>query len=149
MGYRNIGPEDGWSDPCYVDDWGNVVPLERVVEERKREALKEEVKKEIKRELEYEALKNTPRPGIGVHYESEELRKQCEEEMSKVKVEPPVEPPKTSEVEFPYWQGINLIVQTYLQSNGLVAVKKEKYDQLCRENYDMHMELGRIEERNR
>lgn len=134
MAYRNIGPEDGWSDPVYVDDWGNVVPLEVVLEERRQQDIVDRVKAELKEEAKEEARKKAM---PHVVYESEELRKQCEAEMAKVekrrkpKVQP--QPREPSDSDFPYWQGVNLIIQTYLQRNGLVVVKKEKYEQICEE----------------
>lgn len=54
--YRIVGNEDGWSEPIYADEYGNIVSKEEV----ERERLKEEIKAEIKREIQLdtsEALK--------------------------------------------------------------------------------------------
>lgn len=47
--YRIIGNEDGWSEPIYADEYGNIVSKEEVERER--------LKDEIKRELQYEKQK--------------------------------------------------------------------------------------------
>ena len=44
--YRIIGNEDGWSEPIYADEYGNIVSKEEV----ERERLKDEIKAEIKQE---------------------------------------------------------------------------------------------------
>lgn len=44
--YRIIGNEDGWSEPIYADEYGNIVSKEEV----ERERLKDEIKRELQKE---------------------------------------------------------------------------------------------------
>ena len=44
--YRIIGNEDGWSEPIYADEYGNIVSKEEV----ERERLKDEIKSELQKE---------------------------------------------------------------------------------------------------
>lgn len=44
--YRIIGNEDGWSDPIYADEYGNIVSKKEV----ERERLKDEIKREFQKE---------------------------------------------------------------------------------------------------
>lgn len=50
--YRIIGNEDGWSEPIYADEYGNIVSKEEVERER--------IKDEIKRELQNEKQPDIP-----------------------------------------------------------------------------------------
>ena len=93
MGYRNIGPEDGWSDPVYVDDWGNIVPLERVLEERRQQQIVDRVKAELKAEAEAE-VKRKAMPHV--FYESKEIQEQCEKDLAELKREKELKDQKVS-----------------------------------------------------
>lgn len=54
--YHIVGGEDGWSQPVYADEYGNIVSKEEV----ERERLKEEIKAEIKQELQKETQPGIP-----------------------------------------------------------------------------------------
>lgn len=157
MGYRNIGPEDGWSKPVYVDDWGNIVSEKEVEKERQRKELQSFLADTISSAMRLEEPKPIlGKPGIGVRYESKELQERCEAEMAKVKARKPKkvkqvreEPKERIDSDFPYWQGVNLIIQTYLQRNGLIVVKKEKYESLCKERSQLLHEKSVREESER
>lgn len=123
--YRNIGPEDGWSEPVYADEYGNIVPEEVVLAERRKEQLKCEIKRELKEEQEQERKQRVGVPGSHVYFESEELRKQVEAEVAAL---PPLPPPE------PVFTELNPTIRRHLEeilyTLGFVMVEKDEWDRM-------------------
>lgn len=120
--YRNIWPEDGWSDPVYVDEYGNIVSEEVVLAERRKEQLKREIKRELKEE-EHKPIVGVP--GSHVYFESEELRKQVEAEVAALPSPPNHEPVFTELNPF-----IKMNLEAILDTLGYVMVKKEEWENM-------------------
>ena len=120
--YRNIGPEDGWSEPVYADEYGNIVPKEVVLEESKKEQLKREIIRELK-EKEQKPIVGVP--GSHVYFESEELRKQVEAEVAALPPQPKPEPVFTE---------LNPTIRRHLEeilyTLGFVMVEKDEWDRM-------------------
>lgn len=121
--YRNIGSEDGWSDPVYADEYGNIVSEEVVLAERRKEQLKREIKRELKEEQERKPIVGVP--GSHVYFESEELRKQVEAEVAAL---PPQQKPEPAFTELNPFIKMNL--EAILDTLGYVMVKKEEWENM-------------------
>ena len=140
--YRNIGPEDGWSKPVYVDEYGNIVSEEVVLAEERKEQLKREIKRELKEEEKREnVLKGIGGvPGSHVYFESEELRKQVEAEVAALSPLPPPEPVFTE---------LNPVIkknlEAILDTLGYVMVKKDKWESMTK-RYDELERFYNVEE---
>ena len=125
--YRNIGPEDGWGDPVYVDEYGDIVPEEVVLAERIKEQLKRDIKSDIKRELKEEQERKpiVGVPGSHVYFESEELRKQVEAEVATLPPQPKPEPVFTELNPF-----IKKNLEAILDTLGYVMVEKDRWENM-------------------
>lgn len=55
--YRIIRSGDGWNDPIYADEYGNIVSKEKVEQERLKEEIKQEIQPDTSEALKAEALK--------------------------------------------------------------------------------------------
>ena len=78
--YRIIRSGDGWSDPIYADEYGNIVSKERVEQERLKEKIKAEIKQEIQPDtseaLKAEALKMAMARKAVLEWEYEKSKKE-------------------------------------------------------------------------
>lgn len=139
--YRNIGPEDGWSEPVYADEYGNIVSEEVVLAERRKEQLKREIKRELKEE-EHKTIVGVP--GSHVYFESEELRKQVEAEVAALPPPPLPEPVDTD---------LNLSVKKHLEAIldtlGYVMVEKNRWESMNKRYNELERFYNREENRSR
>lgn len=142
--YRNIGPEDGWSEPVYADEYGNIVPEEVVLAERRKEQLKCEIKRELKEEQEQERKQRVGVPGSHVYFESEELRKQVEAEVAAL---PPLPPPEPVETDLN--PSVKKHLDAILDTLGYVMVKKTTWEEKLDRLDKLEKWYGREENRSR
>lgn len=136
--YRNIGPEDGWSEPVYEDEYGNIVSEEVVLAECRKEQLKREIKRELKEE---ERKPIVGVPGSHVYFESEELRKQVEAEVAALPPPQPKPEPVFTELN-PF---IKLNLEAILYTLGYVMVEKDRWENMNK-RYDELEKFYNVEE---
>lgn len=141
--YRNIGPEDGWSDPVYADEYGNIVSEEVVLAERRKELLKREIKRELKEEEKLKGIGGVP--GSHVYFESEELRKQVEAEVAALPPPQPKPEPVFTELN-PF---IKLNLEAILDTLGYVMVEKDRWESMNKRYNELERFYNREDNRSR